>query len=183
MTHARIAPGSRRDIGWLVTAFARISGRFTGTGPPAIFTTLGKSGRLFWGWLVYSAMMMPFGRLSRRETELVILRIAHLRRCEYERRHHEGLARRAGVPRYDIDRIGHADLSSWQARDRAILHAATQFVEQRDINDTAWAQLSTHLDESQIIELLLLCGHYDSLATTLLTLRTRPDQLLDGGTP
>lgn len=175
MTHARIGPGRRREIGFFAAAFAHIAGKFTGTGPPAVFTTLGKSRRLFWAWLIYSAMMMPFGRLSRRETELVILRIAHLRRCEYERRHHERLARRAGVRHDEIDRTRHADLTSWPPRDQAMLNAVTQIVEHRDIDDTAWRRLSAHLDESEIIELLLLCGHYDSLATTLLTVRTPPD--------
>src|SRR5699024_12421951 len=123
-------------------------------GPPAVFTTLGKSRRLFWAWLIYSAMMMPFGRLSRRETELVILRIAHLRRCEYERRHHERLARLAGVRHDEIDRTRHADLTSSPPRDQAMLSAVTQIVEHRDIDDTAWRRRSAHPNDAEHIEVL-----------------------------
>ena len=59
--------------------------------------------------------------------------------------------------------------------DTALLEGAHQFVTQRDIDDAAWAALQEHLDEATLVEFCLLCGQYDSLATTLITLRVQPE--------
>ena len=50
-----------------------------------------------WLWLGFARRLMPFGKLPRRDTELVILRVAHLRGCDYEWHHHVRLGKRAGV--------------------------------------------------------------------------------------
>ena len=75
----RIPPGTRRDVGPFAWIFARIAGRVSGTNPPNLFLTLGRHPKLFRGWLRFAGRLMPGGVLPRRETELVILRVAHLR--------------------------------------------------------------------------------------------------------
>ena len=40
---------------------------------------------------------------------------------------------------------------------------------------TTWAALRAHLDDRELIELVLLVGHYEMLATTITTLRIEPD--------
>src|ERR1700729_97248 len=66
----RIAPARPRELGPLARLVATVAGRVTGTGPPNIFATLGQHPRLFRSWLRYSAALMPFGTLPRRDTEL-----------------------------------------------------------------------------------------------------------------
>lgn len=172
----RIAPGGLRQIGPVAWAFSRIAGRALGTQPPAIFTTLGRTRGLFWGWLHFASRLMPGGKLPRRETELVILRVAHMRRCDYEWAHHQRLARRAGLSPADIDRVrGPVDAAEWSARDRALLSAVDELLTYRDVSDASFAQVRQHLDDRRIVEFLLLVGHYDMLATTLTTLRVHPD--------
>ncbi len=95
----RVAPGNVREAGLLVSGFARLAGRVTGTEPPAVFLTLGRHRRLFWGWLLFAGSLMPGGRLPRRETELVILRVATLSGNDYELTQHRRLGRRAGTVR------------------------------------------------------------------------------------
>ncbi len=102
---ARITPGHRRDTGLLVQGFARVAGRVTGTEPPAVFLTLGRHRRLFWGWLLFAGALMPGGRLTRRETELVILRVATLSGSDYELAQHRRLGRKAGLSTDEIDRV------------------------------------------------------------------------------
>ncbi len=70
---ARIAPGDLREVGPWVSGFARLAGRVSGTEPPAVFLTLGRNRRLFWGWLFFAGRLMPGGRLPRRDTELLML--------------------------------------------------------------------------------------------------------------
>src|SRR3546814_11971293 len=70
---------------------------------------------------------MPGGTLPRRETELVIIRVANLRSCAYELDHHLELGRRAGVTPDDVTRMlaGPSDesWSVWPPRERALLDA------------------------------------------------------------
>ena len=120
---------------------------------------------------------MPFGSLPRRESEMVILAVAHARGCEYEREHHRMLGRRAGLTEDEIEAlIGGPAVGTFSARERALLGAANTLVATKDLNDDQWAALRAVTSEREAIELLLLVGHYDMLATTLLTLRVEPDR-------
>lgn len=142
---------------------------------PHVFTTLGRQRKLFRGWLYYSGKLMPGGKLPRRESELIILTIATLRECEYERRHHLCIGRKAGVTSDQIEHLGEVTWSGWKPRERALVTAAGQFVGDKFVDDEAWDALREHLDEAESIEFLLLCGQYDSLATVLLTLKVQPE--------
>jgi AhpD family alkylhydroperoxidase len=165
-----------RDTGPFIWAFARLAGRVTGTGPPHVFTTLGRGRGLFWGWLHFAGRLMPGGKLPRRSTELVILRVAHRRGCGYEFDHHVRLGRRAGVTHEDVDRVQLEALDGWPERERVLLQAADELVTTRDLTEETWASLVSAYDERRALELVLLVGHYDMLATTLLTLRVQPDR-------
>jgi alkylhydroperoxidase family enzyme len=157
--------------------FSRLAGRAMGTEPPAIFTTLGRTRGLFWGWLHFASRLMPGGKLSRRESELVILRVAHRRANAYEWAHHQRLGRRAGLSSADIERVrGEASDPGWQARDQALLRAVDELLDTRDLSDESFTALRSEFDDRRLIEFLLLVGHYDMLATTLSTLRIEPDQ-------
>ena len=172
----RVAPGTRRDLGWLGWVVSAVSGRVSGTGPPNLFLTLGRHRSLFRSWLHFGGRLMPGGRLPRRDTELVILRVAHLRDCAYELEHHIHLARRAGVGDADVQRVlTGPSAAGWTPREQALLGAVDQLHHDRDLDDAAWDALSAHLDERERIELVFLVGHYELLATAIRTLRIEPD--------
>ncbi|MDN4175315.1 carboxymuconolactone decarboxylase family protein [Nocardioides sp. SOB77] len=174
---ARITPGTRRDVGLATWAFAHLAGRVSGTEPPAVFLTLGRHRRLFRGWLHFAGRMMPGGRLPRRETELVILRVAHLTGSEYEATQHRGLGRRAGLGDDEIDRVSDGpEAPGWSPRERLLLRATDELHTTRDLSDATWTELRAELDEPTCIELLMLVGHYEMLATTLGALRVQPDR-------
>ena len=48
-----------------IWAFSRLAGRATHTGPPAIFTTLGRGRGLFWGWLHFAGRWQSLGPPAR----------------------------------------------------------------------------------------------------------------------
>jgi AhpD family alkylhydroperoxidase len=172
----RISPGTRRELGLGIWAFSRLAGRATGTAPPAIFTTLGRGRGLFWGWLHFAGRLMPGGKLPRRETELVILRVASVRGCDYEFEHHVRLGRRAGVTAADVERVrAGSGAAGWSGHERLLLAAAEELLATKDLSEETWASLRASYEPRVLIELLLLVGHYDMLATTLMTLRLEPD--------
>lgn len=165
----RILPGTRREIGVLNRSIARVLGVAAGGPPPNIFTTLGKHRRLFLQWLVFAGGLMPGGALPRRETELLILHVARHMDSHYEWVHHLRLGKKAGVTDSDIAHIHAATLSdgNFSARERAMLHAATEFMDHPAVRDEAWEALQAHLNEKELIEFCLLVGHYQMLAKTL----------------
>jgi alkylhydroperoxidase family enzyme len=176
MTSPRIRPGTRSEIGWINWTIASIAGRVAGTTPPNLFLTLGRHRKLFRGWLRFAGRLMPRGTLPRNETELVILRVAHLCGSRYEFEHHVRLGRRAGLSDEDFEAITHPVAESgWSARQTAILTTVDRLVSDRDLDDDAWAELRAHLDERACIELLMLVGHYEMIATFLETLRVPLD--------
>lgn len=173
---ARIAPGSLRELGPIRWGFARAAGRVTGTQPPAIFTTLGRTKGLFTGWLHFAARLMPFGSLERRESELVILTVATARGCEYEREHHRLLGQRAGLTAAEVEGIlADTVVDTLTPRESVLRDTAHHLVRCKDLDDGQWDRLRGVTTEREAIELLLLVGHYDMLATTLMTLRLEPD--------
>lgn len=178
-TSPRIEPGDRAAIGTVNWTLARVSGLVTRSGPPNLFLVLGRHRRLFRGWLRFAGRLMPGGILPRRETELVILRVAHLTDCHYELDHHRRLAARAGLTPEEVERTADGpEAAGWCPRERAILAAVDELHRHRDLSDATWAAVREHLDKRSAIELVLLATHYEMLATTITTLRIPLDRRL-----
>lgn len=173
----RIRPGGFRELGPFGWAVNRLGARVTGSRDVNLFATLGHARRLFPAWLAYSGMMMPFGVLDRRTTELVILRVAHLRGSAYERAHHERIGAGVGLDDDEISRTT-ADpaTAGWPNRLRVLLTAVDELVLTKDISADTWAGLSSHLGSSELVGLVQLVAQYDGLATSLHALRVQPDR-------
>lgn len=168
----RIPSGRYRELGLINWVSAKISARTLRAPEMHLFTTLGQHKRLFWLFLPYTLGLLR-GRLPTIDTELLILRVAHLRSSEYELQHHRRIARRCGLDADMQDTIfawpeAPEGLSiGLTPRQQALLRATDEFVENRSISDDTWRQLSGHLDRRQLIEFCMLVGQYDALAATL----------------
>lgn len=173
---ARIAPGRFKQLGPINWVIWRVLSTAARTKDAHLFSTLGHTRGLFRGWLHYSGKLMPGGKISRHETELIILRIAHQRDCAYEMDHHIRLGRRAGVTPEILDRvITGPTAAGWSERQHAILTAVDQLLDTKDLDDATWQHLAEHLSDRQLIEFCLLVSQYDGLATTINTLRIERD--------
>jgi AhpD family alkylhydroperoxidase len=176
MTGPRIEPGGFRELGPLNWAFAKASARKVRAPEMHLFTVLGQHWRLFLAWLPVSSVLLYTGRLSKQDTELVILRVGNLRNCEYELQHHRKLARSRGIDEgLQAKIIEGPDAAGLSDRQRALLTATDEFVITRSISEETWAALSSHLDRKQLIEFCMLAGQYDTLAATIATLRVPLD--------
>ncbi|MDL9936932.1 carboxymuconolactone decarboxylase family protein [Gordonia sp. ABSL1-1] len=175
MNTPRVSPGGLSELGPINWIFARGAARVIGVTDAHIFSTLGRTRGVFRAWLHYSSRLMPFGALSRKDTEMIIIRVAQQRGCDYELDHHLRLGARAGIDKAMADRIIEGPDAGWGDRERAMLVAADELVATRDISDDNWAALARHLDDRRLIAFTLLVGQYDSLATTITTLRIARD--------
>lgn len=164
----RIPPATARELGIINWAFCRLAALVMRVPDVHLFSTLGRARGLFRGWLHFSATLMPFGRLSRYETELVILRVAHLRGCDYELDHHRRLAARVGMSPAAIERVfAGPEAEGLPPNHRALLVAADQLVLTRGIDDRAWDALASHYTRRELVEIVMLVNQYDALATTI----------------
>ena len=178
---ARIPPGGRDEIGLVNIVVARVAGVAMGSGPPHIFTTLGRHRGIFRKWLRFAGALMPGGRLPRADTELLILRVAHNTGCDYEWHHHERIAQLSGLEAADVERVRDvADADGWTERQATLLRAADELHADRKISDATWQTLTGFLREDELIELCLLVGHYEMLAMTLNSLEVEPDYVRSG---
>ncbi len=125
-------------------------------------------------FLRYNARLMPFGKLSRRQTEIVILRVSAICRSEYEWIQHQPIGRRAGLSVHEIELIGtdRAE-AAFGAEDRALLAAVEELLSEHALTDAMWDELREFLSPAQIMELCLLAGHYAGLAGALNTFGVR----------
>ncbi|HEU0190019.1 MAG TPA: carboxymuconolactone decarboxylase family protein [Mycobacterium sp.] len=172
------SPGVR-DLGVANWVFCKLAARRQRVPQAHLFTTLGQHKRLLWSWLPFGGQLLYGGKLSRRDTEVVILRVAHLRGSQYEMQHHRRIARQAGIDDATQDRIFDGphgpqfhDLTD---RQRTLVTATDELVDTRTLSDATWQALSAHLDRPRLIELVMLVCQYDALAATLSALRVPLD--------
>ncbi|MFE9101566.1 carboxymuconolactone decarboxylase family protein [Actinomadura geliboluensis] len=152
------------------------------TGPLNVFTTLARHPDLFHAWIGLGSMLLMKGTLTARDRELAIMRTAHHRSCAYEWEHHRGLARGAGLTEADIaalrlDLDGHG----WSDDDRMVLTAADELHASGTLSDATWTELATRFGERELIELVMLIGHYHMVALTLNALRVQNEGPVQNG--
>jgi AhpD family alkylhydroperoxidase len=171
-TQPRIEPGGFRELGPINWVIGKVAGRVMGVPQVHLFTTLGQHKRLFWAWLPFGAVLLSFGKLPRRDTELVILRVGHRRGCEYELQQHRRIAKRRGIDAGTQDKIFEGpDAQGLADRERTLLTATDELIDTRTLSPPTWQHLSDHLDRRQLIEFVALASQYDALAATLVALR------------
>lgn len=167
----RVPPGGRRELGWFGWLFCRLAARVWGVPEFHLFTVLAQHRRLFWAWAPFAGILLRRGRLPGADTELAILRVGHLRGCDYELQQHRRIALSRGV-----DADAQADIFSWPNsgglswRQQVLLAGVDELVTSRALSDVSWRRLSGFLDHRQLIEFVTLVGQYDALAMTLTTL-------------
>lgn len=174
---ARIAPGGFKELGPLNWVIAKIGARVIRAPRFSLMNVLGQHRLLFLAWLPYSGMLLGMlSKLPVQDAEVVILRVGHLRDCEYELQQHRRLARSRGLGPEVQKRIFEGpDAEGLTDRQRALIAATDEFVVTRGVSSQTWARLSRHLTRPQLIEFCLLAAQYDGLAATITTLKVPLD--------
>ncbi len=106
--------------------------------------------------------------LSARQRELLVLRVATRRGCEYEWAQHTVLAGDAGLSTEEIARVAESpDAPEWSTLERAMLAAVDELIADATVSDTTWSALAAELDEQQLMDLVFTVGAYEVLAMAL----------------
>jgi alkylhydroperoxidase family enzyme len=111
--------------------------------------------------------LLDRGPLSLRQREIVIDRTCARTGCEYEWGVH--VATFAGAAHLTEDQIratvhGVATEACWSAAEQALISAVDALHERATLSEAEFADFSTHYDEAQILEIILLCGFYRTVS-------------------
>lgn len=145
-----------------------------------IFTTLVRNRGLFRKWLPFGGKLLN-GKLPARERELAILRVGWLCQSEYEWGQHVLLGRAAGLTEEEIERIKiGAGAEGWSTLDAMILRATDELHEDSCIGDATWELLADRFDDAQMIELVMVIGHYHLVSFALNSLGVQREDGVPG---
>jgi alkylhydroperoxidase family enzyme len=126
--------------------------------------TLAHHPALAKAWLQFNAQVLRATTLSHRQRELLILRVAVLRRSRYGWTEHVLIARNCGVDDEEIARIAYGpDAPYWDLLDAALLRSVDELVADGVISDATWGVLAAHLDARQLLDLIFLVGAYETI--------------------
>jgi 4-carboxymuconolactone decarboxylase len=145
-----------------------------------IFSTLARNPELFKAWLPFGGYLLGGGRLPAEDRELLILRTAVRTRSSYEWGQHVRISLGIGMSRQTIDRVAEGpDADGWSAHEAALLRAADELCGDSVLSEETWAALGETYDEKELIEAIMLVGHYNMVAFALNSLGVELDEGLE----
>ena len=137
-------------------------------GRPKARNTLGTFAQhpaLARAFLTFNGHILMGTTLSERQRELLVLRVAAVRKCGYEWAQHVFMARDAGLDDDEIARIALGpDAPFWSDLEAALLRAVDDLVDGGAIRDETWAVLAGELDTQQLLDVIFTVGAYETLA-------------------
>ena len=136
---------------------------------------------LFAAHMAFAQKFMAEPTLSPRDRELAVLRLGWLSGAPFEWGGHVVIGKACGLTSEEIGRVrSGADADGWSDCERAILRAVDELHAGSMICDATWSSLCAELDDAQLIELILLIGHYTTVAYYQNALRFRLPQGNEG---
>ncbi|MGO4711600.1 carboxymuconolactone decarboxylase family protein [Bradyrhizobium sp. 2TAF24] len=136
-----------------------------GVPPLRLFRTLATSER---AWTKFRAgSLLDRGPLPLREREIVIDRTCALTRCAYEWGVHVAyFADRAGLTGEQVRAtvLEPATAACWSEAEQALIAAIDALHHRATWNEEEFTAIKRHYDDAQILEVILLCGFYRTVA-------------------
>ena len=130
-----------------------------GIGASNVIRTLVRHPDLLNAWLGLGTKLLFSERLSPRQRELVVLRVAWRTTAAYEWGGHAIAAQAAGMTEAEI-RAVLDDSAAWPSSEAALLQAVDELCADDCVSDARWTALRATLDDQQLIEVLVLTGFY-----------------------
>jgi alkylhydroperoxidase family enzyme len=138
------------------------------------YATLARQPDMFDAYMQFGLEAIAAAALGRRERELLILRTGWLCGAPYQFGEHVKTARAIGMTGEEIERIKRGSAAAgWGDADRALLAAAEELRADAMVSDATWSALAAHFGPRELIEVLMVVGHYHVTAFVQNTLRFR----------
>jgi alkylhydroperoxidase family enzyme len=136
-----------------------------GREPLLLFRTIATSERA-WAKFRNGSLLDP-GPLTLRDREIVINRTTALADCEYEWGVHVAVfAEHAGLTDEQIHATRHAgpDAPCWNDAEQALIMTVDALHSRATLDQAEFDRLRKYYDDSQVLEILMLCGFYRTVS-------------------
>lgn len=135
--------------------------------PKALNTlgTLAHHPELARAYFTFNGHLLLGTTLTARQREMVVMRVAALRKSGYEWYQHLFISRDVGLTDEEIGRIAYGpDAPLWSALEANILRAVDEIILDGGIRETTVTALKAEFDTRQLLDLVFTAGGYDILA-------------------
>jgi 4-carboxymuconolactone decarboxylase len=133
--------------------------------PLPILPVIAHQDRLLGPFLAWASAIALQGVLSRRDSELLALRVAVLCDSDFEWDHHRVYALAAGLSDEEIARVVLGPTAEgWSAVSAALLRAADELHATTTISAPTWADLVSFYDPPALVEIIFVVGQYTMLS-------------------
>ncbi|WP_328392995.1 carboxymuconolactone decarboxylase family protein [Nocardia sp. NBC_00416] len=142
--------------------------------------TLARYPAFTMAFLPFNGHLLYGTKLSDRQRELLILRVAHLWDSDYEWAQHAVLGGNAGLTAAEIARIADGPAApGWTAAESALLRAADELRGSGSVAESTWQALTQDFDEQQLMDIVFTVGTYAMLAMAMRSFGVRPEPDLE----
>jgi 4-carboxymuconolactone decarboxylase len=125
----------------------------------------------FLGWAMFFVSTKE-GRsvgisLPARQREIIIIRIGHLSKSDYELAQHVKISQDAGLTADEFRRVRMGAQAGWDRADEALIKACDDIVADFCVGDQAWKALADHFTPRQMMEVVMTAAQYVQLSIML----------------
>lgn len=166
-TQPRLPAPPVKERGLAFRGLSKASALFGRAQLPAIFPVFNINPRLFWSWLFFASRLMPYGRLPGKVREMLILRTAWNCRSRYEWGQHLELGQKAGLSDAEVVAITKG-AAGFDGTNACLMQACDELCHDKLIADATWDALGAHYSRAELIEIMILVGHYEMVAGFLI---------------
>jgi alkylhydroperoxidase family enzyme len=132
--------------------------------PLPILTYIAHHPTLLSPFIEFASALAQRGVLSRRESELIALRVVWRAQSPFEWGHHVLYARAAGIGDAEIARVAEQGDAPLSPRELLLLRAADELFAEQRFRDDTWAALRAAYSDAQLVEIPFLAGQYTMLS-------------------
>jgi alkylhydroperoxidase family enzyme len=142
-----------------------------------IFRMWANADECFVAGLRFGGAILSKQKLNAALRELVILLVARLEGGTYEWVQHVPIAERAGCRKDQIAALEHARLDgkAFDEKEKVLLRFSREVIRNVKASEAAVAEMSKHFSPQEIVEVILTCGFYMTMARMTETARVEVD--------
>jgi AhpD family alkylhydroperoxidase len=132
-----------------------------------VYATFVKSPLLFRKFSPFANYILNRSSLTKRQREMLIIRVGHANGCEYELSKHVPTGRRAGLRDDELEALlaDNAEASAvWAPVDLTMIRVVDELVASHTVSDVTWEALGSQFTEAQTIDTLFTVGAYNMVS-------------------
>jgi alkylhydroperoxidase family enzyme len=109
--------------------------------------------------------------LTARQREIIVLRVATVKRSGYEWAQHLFIAEAVGLSEREIAAVAYGSACPlWSELDAALVQSVDDVIDDGGLSEQTWTVLTMHLNTAQILDVIHTIGGYVTLAAVIQSL-------------